>query len=267
MAVEFVNEAATLDSTTVRIYRTATVVKGGRRFSWAAMMVVGDRHGSVGIGYGKATGVPAAIEKAQKVAKKKLVKITLKGGTLPHQVTGKFGASTVKLIPAAPGTGVIAGATVRAVLEMAGVRDCLTKAYGSTNQKNLCKATMEGLKSLRSKEEVARLRGIEIESSVVEELLEAGERYAPAVTVTSKPATAGGKTSKKSGSPGGKSQPAKKEESSEPVSEAASVPEAHAQISDGTSEQAGDTGVDGADSGPVVTDEGHDATTEKTEGS
>jgi len=172
-----------LESSTIGIYRTATVVKGGRRFSFSAMVVVGDRHGSAGLGYGKATGVPAAIEKAEKAAKKNLCKVSLKDGTIPHPVHSKFGASYVTLIPAAPGTGVIAGGTVRAVLEMIGVRDCLTKAYGSTNQKNLCKATLQGLKMLRSKEDVAQLRGVQIESSVVEDLLAAGQRYAPAVAV------------------------------------------------------------------------------------
>ena len=194
---ELIDESASLESSTVGIYRTATVVKGGRRFSWAAMVVVGDHHGSVGIGYAKAGGVPAAIEKAQKDAKKNIRKVTLKGGTLPHAIAGKFGASTVKLIPAAPGTGVIAGATVRAVLEMAGVRDCLTKAYGSTNQKNLCKAAMEGLKLLRSKEEVAELRSVEIASSVVEELLEAGQRYAPAIADSKPGKKEAGATDKK----------------------------------------------------------------------
>ncbi len=199
MAVETVDSSAALDSANVGIYRTATVVKGGRRFSWSAMIVVGDHNGSVGIGYGKATSVPAAIEKAQKVAKRKMVKVTLKGGTLPHEVLGKFGASSVKLIPAAPGTGVIAGATVRAVLEMAGVRDCLTKAFGSTNQKNLCKAAMEGLKALRSKEQIAQLRGVEIQASAVEEMLEAGQRYAPTVTTVAPKAKAAGKPKKGDG--------------------------------------------------------------------
>lgn len=177
--VELIDETRAIESTTVGIYRTATVVKGGRRFSWSALVVVGDRQGHVGIGYGKAGGVPMAIEKAQKDAKKRIVPVTLKEGTLPHTVAGKFGASQVKLIPAAPGTGVIAGGTVRAVLEMAGIRDCLTKSYGSTNQKNLCKATMQGLLSLRSKEQVAQLRGVELESSEVEEILASGQRYAP----------------------------------------------------------------------------------------
>ena len=176
---EMIEESQGLESTTVGIYRTATVVKGGRRFSFAAMVVVGDRRGSVGIGYGKAGGVPAAIEKAQKDAKKCIRRVTLKEGTLPHQVMGKFGASSVRLLPAAPGTGISAGGTVRAVLEMVGVRDCLTKAFGSTNQKNLCKATMEGLKLLRTKDEVAALRGVTIESTVVDEILAAGKRYVP----------------------------------------------------------------------------------------
>jgi small subunit ribosomal protein S5 len=179
---EVIEESQGLESTTVGIYRTATVVKGGRRFSFAAMVVVGDRRGSVGIGYGKAGGVPAAIEKAQKDAKKNLAKVILKDGTLPHGVLGKFGASSVRLLPAAPGTGISAGGTVRAVLEMVGVRDCLTKAYGSTNQKNLCKATMEGLDKLRTKEDVAVLRGVTIESSHVEEILALGKKYVPQQT-------------------------------------------------------------------------------------
>ncbi len=176
---EMIAEAESLESTTVGIYRTAAVVKGGRRFSFAALVVVGDRGGRVGLGYGKAPGVPAAIEKAQKDARKKLVHVELKEGTLPHPTTGRFGASQVRLLPAAPGTGVIAGGTVRAVLEMVGVHDCLTKAYGSTNQKNLCKAVFEGLTGLRRRRQIAALRGIEIDKSVVDELLEQGERYMP----------------------------------------------------------------------------------------
>ncbi len=166
----------TLESTTVGIFRTATVVKGGRRFSFAALVVVGDRRGSVGIGYGKAPGVPAAIEKAQKDARKSLFSVHLKGGTIPHPVTGKFLSSKVRLIPAAPGTGVIAGGTVRAVLEMAGVQDCLTKSFGSTNKKNLSKAVVEGLRELRLRDEIADMRGVTIEKSTVDEMLEAGEK-------------------------------------------------------------------------------------------
>lgn len=175
--VEMTEAARAFESTTVGIYRTATVVKGGRRFSFSAMVVVGDRHGSVGLGYGKGRGVPVAIEKAEKNARKSLNRITLKEGTLPHPVLGRYGASIVKLIPASPGTGVIAGGTVRAVLEMVGVRDCLTKSYGSTNQKNLCKATIEGLKQLRSKEDIAGLRGVDIARSTVEEILAAGQHH------------------------------------------------------------------------------------------
>jgi len=174
---EQLQDANNLESTTINVYRTATVVKGGRRFSFGGMVVVGDRQGNVGIGYGKAPGVPAAIEKAQKDARKSMHKITLKQGTLPHPVTGNFGASSVRLIPAAPGTGVIAGATVRAVLEMAGVHDCLTKAYGSTNEKNLCKAVLAGLLQLRTREEIARLRQVELDATTVDELLDSSKRF------------------------------------------------------------------------------------------
>ncbi|QQE11432.1 30S ribosomal protein S5 [Planctomycetota bacterium] len=174
---EVLAETQALESTTLGIYRTATVVKGGRRFSFAALVVVGDRNGSVGIGYGKAPGVPAAIEKAQKDAKKNIKKVILKAGTLPHPVTGKFGASSVRLIPAAPGTGVIAGATVRAVLEMAGVVDCLTKSYGSNNHKNLSRAVLEGLLSLRLRTDIEALRGVKLEKTAVDEILEASKKH------------------------------------------------------------------------------------------
>ncbi len=174
---EVLADTQALESTTLGIYRTATVVKGGRRFSFAALVVVGDRNGSVGIGYGKAPGVPAAIEKAQKDAKKNIKQVILKAGTLPHPVTGRFGASTVRLIPAAPGTGVIAGATVRAVLEMAGVHDCLTKSFGSNNHKNLSKAVMEGMLSLRTRADIARLRGVELDETEVDEILKASKKF------------------------------------------------------------------------------------------
>lgn len=166
-----------LESTTVGIYRTAAVVKGGRRFSFAALVVVGDRNGKVGLGYGKATGVPAAIEKAQKDARKQMFTIKRNGTTIPHPVSGKFGASNVRLIPAAPGTGVVAGATVRAVLEMVGISDCMSKSYGSTNQKNLTKAVLEGLKSLQTRVKVNELRGSEIEATIVDEKIALGERF------------------------------------------------------------------------------------------
>lgn len=151
-----------LDEIVVRVYRCATVVKGGRRFSFAALVVVGDRRGRVGIGYGKANEVPPAVEKANKVAGRNLKTIRLKGGTLPHRVVGTFGASKVVMLPASPGTGVIAGASVRAVLELAGVHDVLTKCYGSTSPKNLVRATFDGLMHLMDREEVARLRGVSL---------------------------------------------------------------------------------------------------------
>lgn len=174
---EVMDDTQALESTTVGIYRTATVVKGGRRFSFAALVAVGDRRGNVGIGYGKAPGVPAAIEKAQKDARKHLAHIALHDGTLPHPVQGRHGASRVLLQPAAPGTGVIASGTVRAVLEMAGVQDCLTKCYGSTNKKNVCKAVMEGLGRLRRKEAVAEQRGVTIEKTEVEQRIETAQRF------------------------------------------------------------------------------------------
>jgi small subunit ribosomal protein S5 len=153
-------EEKPLEDTVVKIYRCAKVVKGGRRFSFAAMVVVGDRAGSVGIGYGKANEVPAAVEKGIKDAKKTLYKIPLVGTTIPHQIIGKYRATSIVLAPASPGTGVIAGSSARAVLEYAGVRDALTKVYGSTSAKNVVKATIDGLLRLRSKEAIEALRGV-----------------------------------------------------------------------------------------------------------
>ena len=152
-----------LEDTVVKIFRCAKVVKGGRRFSFAALVVVGDRAGTVGMGYGKANEVPLAVEKGIKDAKKILHKIPLVGRTIPHQVIGKYGATKVVLVPASPGTGVIAGSSARAVLEYAGVQDILTKVYGSTSAKNVVKATLNGLLKLRSKEMVESLRGVEVQ--------------------------------------------------------------------------------------------------------
>jgi len=146
----------------VKVNRCAKVMKGGRRFSFSALVVVGDRHGSIGIGFGKAKEVPAAVEKAVKDAHKNLVQVDLKHGTIEHAVLGRFGAAKVKLIPAAPGTGIIAGATVRSVLELAGVRDILTKSMGSNNPINLVKASLNGLLSVRSRKTVEALRGVTI---------------------------------------------------------------------------------------------------------
>ncbi len=148
----------------VRIYRCATVVKGGQRFSFAALVVVGDRRGQVGIGYGKANQVPAAVEKSIKAAHKNIITVKLEGSTLPHEVVGRYGASRVVMVPASPGTGVIAGASARAVLELAGVHDVLTKSYGSNSPKNLVRATFEALRSLINAADITHLRGVSVVS-------------------------------------------------------------------------------------------------------
>jgi small subunit ribosomal protein S5 len=152
------------EETVVKVYRCAKVVKGGRRFSFAALVVVGDRAGNVGIGYGKANEVPLAVEKGIKDARKSLHRIALLDRTIPHQISGKYGATKIVLVPASPGTGVIAGSSARAVLELSGVQDVLTKVYGSRSAKNVVKATLDGLLRLRSKEMVESLRGVEVEA-------------------------------------------------------------------------------------------------------
>ena len=152
-----------LEDTVVKVFRNAKVVKGGRRFSFSALVVVGDRNGTVGYGYAKANEVPPAVEKAVKDAKKNLRQISIVDGTLPHPVIGKCRATQVTLMPASPGTGVIAGSTARSVLEYAGVRNVLTKVHGSRAAKNVVKAVMDGLIKLREKETVESLRGVEIE--------------------------------------------------------------------------------------------------------
>ncbi|HIE96201.1 MAG TPA: 30S ribosomal protein S5 [Planctomycetes bacterium] len=146
----------------IQIRRCACVVKGGRRFSFAALVVTGDRNGRVGYGYGKAIEVPLAVEKATKAANRSMTPFSLVGTTIPHQVMGEFRASRILLLPAKPGTGVIAGECVRLVLEAAGISDILTKSYGSTNPLNLVKATFDALSQLQTKEEVARLRGVSL---------------------------------------------------------------------------------------------------------
>jgi small subunit ribosomal protein S5 len=152
-----------LEERVVKIRRCAAVVKGGRRFSFNALVVVGDKRGKVAWGYGKANEVPPAVEKAAKDAQETLKrqrKVSLAGDTIPHRIVGTFGASRVILVPAGAGTGVKAGPGVRDVLEACGVRNILTKTHGSTNPLNLVKATIQGLLQLRTREDVARLRGV-----------------------------------------------------------------------------------------------------------
>lgn len=159
-------EAAQLDAISellLKINRSAAVVKGGRRFSFSALSVAGNRGGLVGHGFGKARQVPMAIEKANKDARKHMMRVPLDAdGTIPHEVTGRFCGSEIRMIPASAGTGLIAGSSVRAVCEMAGIKNILTKAYGSTNPVNLVKATFHALAQLRTADDIAELRGIKL---------------------------------------------------------------------------------------------------------
>jgi len=152
----------TFEEQVVKIYRCAKVVKGGRRFRFAALVIVGNRAGQVGVGYGKANEVPMAVDKAVKKAKRQIVTINLKGNTIPHPVVSSYGSTKVVMVPASEGTGIIAGVNLRPLLELAGIRDILTKCYGSTNPKNLIKAAMKGLMKLRSSEQIAQMRGVEL---------------------------------------------------------------------------------------------------------
>jgi small subunit ribosomal protein S5 len=156
------DDGSGIETSVVRIYRCAKVVKGGRTFSFGALVVAGDRRGNIGIGYGKANEVPPSVEKATKDARKSMFKVNLKGTTIPHAVQGTSGASKVVLVPARPGTGVTAGKSVRPCLELAGITDILSKAYGSTSPKNLVKATVAALRQLQNRDQVERTRGISL---------------------------------------------------------------------------------------------------------
>ena len=179
------DDASLRESRVIHINRVAKVVKGGRRFSFTALVVIGDGAGRVGLGYGKAKEVPLAIQKGTEEAKRNLFKVALTGSTIIHPILGVMGAGRVMLKPAAPGTGVIAGGAARAILEEAGIHDILCKSQGSSNHINVARATIAGLKGLRRPDEIARLRGLDPEELVPGALLEAYRRTEAGIGVGS----------------------------------------------------------------------------------
>lgn len=184
---EMIDESSKIESTTIGVYRSAAVVKGGRRFSFNALVVVGNRSGQIGYGYAKGNEVPLAIAKAQKDGQKKLINMPRTGTTIHHQVEGHFGSSKVRLLPASPGSGIVAGTVVRAVLELAGVGDCLTKCYGSTNPVNTVKAVFDAIDKLRSPDAIAALRGQKLEQTEIEAKIEKGRAFMPSAKKGDKP--------------------------------------------------------------------------------
>lgn len=179
---ELIDESTQLESTTIGVYRTSATVKGGRRFSFGALVVVGNRNGQVGFGYAKANEVPNAIEKAQKYAKRNIMSVPRIGTTIHHQVEGAYSASKVRLIPASPGTGVVAGTVVRSILDLAGVNDCLTKCYGSTNARNTVKAVFAGLAQIRVPASVAELRNQDLGKTEIATRIEKGRAFMAATS-------------------------------------------------------------------------------------